>query len=142
MSVAATMPHNSILICFVVRIPAARRSRSIARTSHATWMIEAGANPKDVQGEMRHSRISTIMHIYAQFVPESQRRALGKMSAMVAARTSKPIAVKTEKVAVEPQSRMVNYGNCSQLQPQAGNVAVQVIESMVARDGVEPLCGF
>lgn len=78
------------------------------RTSHATWMIEAGANPKDVQGQMRHSRISTTMDIYAQFVPESQRRALGKMSAMVAARTSKPIAVRTEKVAVEPQSRMVN----------------------------------
>ena len=25
------------------------------RTSRATWMIEAGANPKDVQGQMRHS---------------------------------------------------------------------------------------
>jgi len=45
------------------------------RTSHATWMVEAGANPKDVQGQMRHSRISTTMDIYAQFVPESQRRA-------------------------------------------------------------------
>jgi integrase len=39
------------------------------RTSHATWMVEAGANPKDVQGQMRHSRISTTMDIYAQFVP-------------------------------------------------------------------------
>ena len=75
------------------------------RTSHATWMIESGANPKDVQGQMRHSRISTTMDIYAQFVPESQRRALGKMSAMVAARTSKPIA---ETVAELPQSQMVN----------------------------------
>jgi hypothetical protein len=28
------------------------------RTSHATWMVEAGANPKDVQGQMRHSRAS------------------------------------------------------------------------------------
>src|ERR1017187_1155482 len=82
-------------------------SRSL-RTSHATWMIEAGANPKDVQGQMRHSRISTTMDIYAQFVPESQRRALGKMSAMVAARTSKLIADRTEKVSVGPQSQMVN----------------------------------
>ena len=31
------------------------------RASCATWMIEAGANPKDVQGQMRHSRISTTM---------------------------------------------------------------------------------
>ncbi|MFI5110069.1 MAG: hypothetical protein ACHP9S_10700 [Terriglobales bacterium] len=71
-------------------------------------MIEAGANPKDVQGQMRHSRISTTMDIYAQFVPESQRRALGKMSQMVAARTSKPIVARPETVAVQPQSRMVN----------------------------------
>ena len=54
------------------------------RTSCATWMIEAGANPKDVQGQMRHSRISTTMDVYAQHVPESQRRAVGKMMDMVA----------------------------------------------------------
>jgi integrase len=78
------------------------------RTSHATWMVEAGANPKDVQGQMRHSRISTTMDIYAQFVPESQRRALAKMSAMVESRTSKPIAANTRSISMTPQSRMVN----------------------------------
>ena len=46
-------------------------------------MIEAGANPKDVQGQMRHSRIQTTLDIYAQFVPESQRRAIEKTSAMI-----------------------------------------------------------
>jgi integrase len=75
--------------------------------SHATWMVEAGANPKDVQGQMRHSRISTTMDIYAQFVPESQRRALAKMSAMVESRTSKPVAA-TGSISMPPQSRMVN----------------------------------
>ena len=53
------------------------------RTSRATWMVEAGANPKDVQGQMRHSRISTTMDIYAQFVPESARRAMDKTREMV-----------------------------------------------------------
>jgi integrase len=77
------------------------------RTSHATWMVEAGANPKDVQGQMRHSRISTTMDIYAQFVPESQRRALAKMSAMVESRTSKPVAA-TGSISMPTQSRMVN----------------------------------
>ena len=48
------------------------------RTSRATWMIEAGANPKDVQGQMRHSRVQTTLDVYAQFVPESQRRAVEK----------------------------------------------------------------
>jgi site-specific recombinase XerD len=33
------------------------------RTSHATWMIPAGADPKSVQGQIRHSRVSTTMEI-------------------------------------------------------------------------------
>ena len=56
------------------------------RTSCATWMIEAGANPKDVQGQMRHSRIATTMDIYAQHVPDSQRRAVARMMDMVESR--------------------------------------------------------
>jgi site-specific recombinase XerD len=45
------------------------------RTSRARWMCEAGVDPKSVQASRRHSRISITMDIYAQFVPESQRRA-------------------------------------------------------------------
>ena len=56
------------------------------RTSCATWMIEAGVNPKEVQHHMRHSRISTTMDIYAQRVPDSQRRAVSKMMDMVESR--------------------------------------------------------
>lgn len=71
----AAMRDNNILSRHIK--PAARKlglpwiNWRCLRTSHATWMIEAGANPKDVQGQMRHSRISTTMDIYAQFVPES-----------------------------------------------------------------------
>jgi site-specific recombinase XerD len=43
-------------------------------------MVQAGADPKSVQGQMRHSRISTTMDIYAQFVPEGQRRAVEQMN--------------------------------------------------------------
>jgi integrase len=50
------------------------------RTSHATWLIQAGADPKSVQGQMRHSRISTTMDIYAQIVPQAQRQAIEKLS--------------------------------------------------------------
>ena len=42
----------------------------------------AGADVKDAQALMRHSRASTTLDIYQQFVPESQRRAvdsLGKL---------------------------------------------------------------
>jgi hypothetical protein len=83
----APLRDNNVLTRFIK--PAGRKLgfgfvnwRSL-RTSRATWMIEAGANPKDVQGQMRHSRIQTTLDIYAQFVPESQRRAIEKTSAMV-----------------------------------------------------------
>jgi|HubBroStandDraft_6_1064221.scaffolds.fasta_scaffold82704_2 integrase len=53
------------------------------RTSCATWMVQAGADPKSVQGQMRHSRISTTMDIYAQFVPEGQKQAIRQLRAFV-----------------------------------------------------------
>ena len=62
-------------------------------------MIEAGANPKDVQGQMRHSRIQTTLDIYAQFVPESQRRAVEKTSQMVATRIAAARAAKASGAA-------------------------------------------
>ena len=84
------MRDNNILTRFIK--PAGRKLgigfvnwRSL-RTSRATWMIEAGANPKDVQGQMRHSRVQTTLDIYAQFVPESQRRAVEQTSRMAAER--------------------------------------------------------
>jgi integrase len=65
------------------------------RTSHATWLVQAGADPKSVQGQMRHSRISTTMDIYAQIVPAAQRRALQQLSefAKVGAVDSRSITV-------------------------------------------------
>jgi integrase len=47
------------------------------RTSRATWMIEAGVDPKSVQASMRRSRISTTMDIYAQFVPRIATTSIG-----------------------------------------------------------------
>lgn len=61
------------------------------RTSHATWLIQAGADPKSVQGQMRHSRISTTMDIYAQIVPAAQRRAVEKLSEFVNESVPKPV---------------------------------------------------
>ena len=56
-------------------------------------MVEAGANPKDVQAQMRHSRISTTMEIYVQPVPESQQRAVARMTEMVDERIAKLAAI-------------------------------------------------
>ena len=56
------------------------------RTSHATWLKMAGADVKDAQAQMRHSRASTTLDIYQQFVPESQRKVverLGNLSQLV-----------------------------------------------------------
>jgi hypothetical protein len=48
---------------------------------------------------MRHSRIGTTMDIYAQFVPESQRRAVVQMTEMVNER---------QKMAAEAKSAAIN----------------------------------
>jgi len=56
------------------------------RRSYATWLVESGASVKDLQGQLRHARATTSMDVYAQVVPESQRRAVGKLTEMVAQR--------------------------------------------------------
>jgi len=52
------------------------------RTSHATWLKMAGADVKDAQAQMRHSRASTTLDIYQQFVPESQMRVVARLSSL------------------------------------------------------------
>jgi integrase len=39
-----------------------------------------GANVKDAQAQMRHSRASTTLDIYQQFVPESEKRVVERLS--------------------------------------------------------------
>jgi integrase len=77
------MRDNNILVRFIK--PAAHKlgvgfvNWRCLRTSCATWLKKAGADPKDIQGQLRHSRISTTMDIYVQDVPESRRRAVAQM---------------------------------------------------------------
>jgi integrase len=52
------------------------------RRSHATWLKLVGADIKDAQAQMRHSRASTTMDIYQQFVPESQRRIVDRLNSL------------------------------------------------------------
>jgi len=116
---------NNILIRFIK--PAARSLdlgwinwRSL-RTSHAVWLKMAGADVKDAQGQMRHSRASTTLDIYQQFVPE-------RKPAASSAKTKQP----------KHQYSLNSGRNCSQLQPRSDLRDLQVIENVVARDGVEP----
>jgi integrase len=89
------MRDNNILKRFIK--PAAHRvgisfvNWQCLRTSHATWLVQAGADPKSVQGQMRHSRISTTMDIYAQIVPAAQRQAITKLSEFVNESVPKPV---------------------------------------------------
>ena len=85
-SVRSGMPMNDQNILKRHIQPAARKMGLLfvnwrcLRTSHATWLVQAGADPKSVQGQMRHSRVSTTMDIYAQIVPTAQRRALEQLA--------------------------------------------------------------
>jgi integrase len=69
--------------------PAARKlgigwaNWQVLRRSYATWLDQAKVNVKDAQGLMRHSRASTTQDIYQQVVPESQRKAVRKLTEFV-----------------------------------------------------------
>jgi hypothetical protein len=78
------MRDNNVLVRFIK--PAARAlgigfvNWRCLRTSHATWLKLAGADVKDAQAQMRHSRASTTLDIYQQLVPESQRAAVDRLT--------------------------------------------------------------
>jgi integrase len=80
----APMRDNNILVRHIK--PAARAldipwvNWQVLRRSFATWLKIAGADVKDAQALMRHSRASTTLDIYQQFVPESQRRAVERLA--------------------------------------------------------------
>src|SRR5262249_25882010 len=76
----APMRDNNILVRHIK--PAARKlgfgwlNWQVLRRSFATWLKIAGADVKDAQALMRHSKASTTLDVYQQFVPESQRRVV------------------------------------------------------------------
>jgi integrase len=53
-----------------------RSVNQVARSSAVT----AGADVKDAQALMRHSKANTTLDIYQQFVPESQRRVVDRLT--------------------------------------------------------------
>jgi integrase len=80
------MRDNNILVRHIK--PAARSigldwvNWQVLRRSHATWLKMVGADVKDAQAQMRHSRVSTTLDVYMQFVPESQRKAVDRLFAL------------------------------------------------------------
>ena len=80
------MRDNNILVRHIK--PAARKlgcefvNWQVLRRSFATWLNMAGVNVKDAQALMRHAHAATTQDIYQQFVPESQRRAVDRLSSM------------------------------------------------------------
>lgn len=57
----------------------------VLRRSFATWLKITGADVKDAQALMRHSRASTTLDVYQQFVPESQRKAVDRLGQIATA---------------------------------------------------------
>lgn len=90
--------RDNIVLCRHIK-PAARKlgvgwvNWQVLRRSYATWMSQAQVNVKDAQGLMRHSRASTTQDVYQQVVPESQRKAVQKLSAFVKQSAKEVVAV-------------------------------------------------
>ena len=83
----APMRDNIILVRHIK--PAAERlgipwvNWQVLRRSCATWLQQAGVDVKDARGLLRHSRASTTQDVYQQLVPESQQKAVRKLTAYV-----------------------------------------------------------
>jgi integrase len=81
------MRDNAVLTRHIK--PAARKlgldwvNWQVMRRSCATWMQQAGVDVKEAQGIMRHSRASTTQDIYQQQVPETQQKAVRKLTEYV-----------------------------------------------------------
>jgi integrase len=91
------MRDNNILARHIK--PAARKlgigwvNWQVLRRSCATWMDQARVSVKDAQGLMRHGRASTTQDVYQQVVPESQRRAVKKLTEFVRQSVRKAVAM-------------------------------------------------
>lgn len=91
----APMRDNNILSRHIK--PAARKlgigwvNWQVLRRSCATWLQQAGMDVKDAQGLLRHSRASTTQDIYQQIVPESQRKAVRKLTNFVRSTTQQTL---------------------------------------------------
>jgi integrase len=81
------MRDNNILVRHIK--PAARNlgigwvNWLVLRRSYATWLRMVGTDPRDRQSLMRHSRFTTTAEVYEQDLPESQLRAVEKLSALI-----------------------------------------------------------
>jgi len=81
------MRDNNILVRHIK--PAARKigmpwvNWQVLRRSYATWLRMVGTDPRDRQSLMRHSRFTTTAEVYEQDLPESQLRAVDKLSNLV-----------------------------------------------------------
>ncbi len=95
------------------------------RTSHATWLVQAGADPKSVQGQMRHSRISTTMDIYAQIVPTAQRRALQQLTAFASGGTV-PAELETAAMALDFSASAEEKGAQMELRSNSRSKTFQI----------------
>lgn len=79
-----SMRDNTILVRHIK--PAAAKlgipwvNWQVFRRSYATWLKMVGADVKDAQALMRHSRASTTLDVYQQQIPESQRRVVNKLT--------------------------------------------------------------
>ena len=100
----------------------------LAGIAFFTHSLRFRVNPKEVLGQMRHSRISTSMDIYAQYVPESQRQAVEQTC------TCWSHAAPHSNGKARPSTN----GNWNVMERKGQNEARHAIDFMVELVGIEP----
>jgi integrase len=70
------------------------------RHTHATLLGEAGESLKTAQALLGHSDLETTLNVYTHAIPESQKRAVDKVAAMLFA--------DVRKISAATENRKVN----------------------------------
>ena len=75
--------YNRVLAPAWDRIQKPRVSWHSFRHTHATLLAEVGESIKTAQALLRHSDLGATLNTYAHVIPDSQRRAVGRVAAVL-----------------------------------------------------------
>lgn len=68
-----------------------RVNLQIMRRTFATLANDSGADLKDIQAQLRHSKTSTTADVYVQPIPLSVKHAVEELDRRMRARSTKPL---------------------------------------------------
>ncbi len=86
-------PHNLAqrkLYPVLARLGLPRFSWNRLRKLHSTYLLELGVTPRVLQAQLGHADAALTLNVYAQVLPDSQRRAVEDLEGLLFRNVPKP----------------------------------------------------